>query len=494
MNPTGLVKVIHISDVHFTRNDPSIRNDHIFDPPVTPAGDQPGRAGWPEVWQMIEKDLAGEDPGFPVILCISGDLAHTAHVDEYDRAKQLVRRLAKIPVFGKARGLGNIFLVPGNHDVLYDVLDEHVRSSNFIKFYNDVLQTDLDPGDPYSVVQIHDRIDDLGILLLCLHSAVWVRKGVPDQDRGEFDPLQFRKVKTALEQVPAERLQAAIRIAMIHHHPVLIPPLVERGYDAVLHSGELLNLLRDFGFHIVLHGHKHYPYNFTYDARSPFHAPEPTDFGDSGRLTIVGGGSIGSRSIPDLGLKCNCYNRITIRWNPAVDHFRARIETRRLRTRDDKNNPLLPVEWTWDSLYEDDRSYSRSRFPDAELPSVRKVSLAPFRKVVPAADEQHRIAEYERTRGNQPVVEIRPSLEQDQDRYFEARVWIVPHGKRELPRRVVWSAGPKFDNVVVVSADDDLNFCASFYYHGGMLLQGRLEFAEGEALVHVYARVPLTYE
>src|SRR5262249_54356895 len=152
-----------------------------------------------------------------------------------------------------------------------------------------------------------------------------------------------------------------IRIALIHHHPVLIPPLTEpkKKYDAVVNGGRLLNLLREYGFHLVLHGHKHYPYNFTYDARSAFHAL-PASNGNivpgEDRLVIVAGGSAGSRTIPDLGMKCNCYNQITLRWNRDFGHVRVRIETRRLRSRDDRNNLLEPWEWSWDRLDQDDRS------------------------------------------------------------------------------------------------------------------------------------------
>ncbi|MEZ5952199.1 MAG: hypothetical protein R3C12_24015 [Planctomycetaceae bacterium] len=64
-------------------------------------------------------------------------------------------------------------------------------------------------------------------------------------------------------------------LALIHHHPVLIPALVEadRNYDAVLRSGHLLNLLNKYGFHLVLHGHKHWPCTFTVDNKTHMTKP-----------------------------------------------------------------------------------------------------------------------------------------------------------------------------------------------------------------------------
>jgi hypothetical protein len=52
-----------------------------------------------------------------------------------------------------------------------------------------------------------------------------------------------------LEAIDPERLKSAIRIALIHHHPVLIPDLVEagRGYDAVHHSAALLTTFASSG-------------------------------------------------------------------------------------------------------------------------------------------------------------------------------------------------------------------------------------------------------
>jgi hypothetical protein len=84
-------------------------------------------------------------------------------------------------------------------------------------------------------------------------------------------------------------LQRAIKIALIHHHPVLIAALAEpgRGYDAVLNSGRLLTILRKHGFHMILHGHKHDPYVFTEDSRSAFRTSSQNP------ILIAAGGSVG---------------------------------------------------------------------------------------------------------------------------------------------------------------------------------------------------------
>lgn len=100
------------------------------------------------------------------------------------------------------------------------------------------------------MVELHDRIDEFGVLLLCLNSAIFVEKDTEDQERGRLDIKQLGVVEETLEAFPKDRMQSAIRVALIHHHPVLIPALAEpgRGYDAVHNSGKLLSILRRHGF------------------------------------------------------------------------------------------------------------------------------------------------------------------------------------------------------------------------------------------------------
>jgi len=132
------------------------------------------------------------------------------------------------------------------------------------------MKTKVNCDDPWSLVRLHDRIDDLGAVILSLNSAIYVEKGKLDQDRGNLDVKQLQIAENALSNLEPQGLKSAIRIALIHHHPVLIPPLAEpgRGYDAVHNSGKLLTILRKYGFHLILHGHKHNPFTFTDDTQS----------------------------------------------------------------------------------------------------------------------------------------------------------------------------------------------------------------------------------
>ncbi|MCG8508192.1 MAG: hypothetical protein MI741_03090, partial [Rhodospirillales bacterium] len=108
--------------------------------------------------------------------------------------------------------------------------------------------------------------------------------------------------------------------------------------------------------------------------------------------------------------------------------------------------------------------------------------------------EEARRAEYERTRGNLPAVEVRPSLIPDQA--YEAVLWIEPHPydkekpERDKPVKVIWSAGRMFE-VVTVTRNEDSHFTASLAYWGPMLVQARIIFDDdSEALTYIYARMP----
>ncbi len=474
--------IVHLSDVHFGEK-------HRFRPPRTAAGDEPDEGAFPSLLDKVGEDLAGADPGCPVCVCITGDIAQTGSLDEYQEAETFIDGLAKLRILGKVRGLKSIYMVPGNHDVKFDSGDVGVRWQQWTEFYNRVYGAGVKREKPWDFVQLHDGIGDFGALFLCLNSAIFVEKDKPDEDRGRLDVRQLEKVEKALEEFDANKADSAIRIALIHHHPVLIPALSEpgRGYDAVHNSGKLLTILRRYGFHVVLHGHKHNPHTFTEDARAAYQ-----DLPDQ-PILIAAGGSVGSTSLPCLPRCFNCYNRITIKWHPSGQQVRIRCETRGLSIFNDDGTERLPTRWVWESLRVDDRHF----FGSDHVPYPKEFSERQFGNNVDKELEQERIGVYEQTRGNLPVVEVLPSLIPGQA--YEAVLWIVGHPyeepkpEKDIPVEVTWAAGPKFE-VVAVKRETDPTFCARLTYWGPMLVQARLKFPDGyEARAHVYARMPRLY-
>lgn len=472
---TKQVVIVHLSDLHFGKH-------HRFNPSPTTAGDIPVRDGYPTLLAKIAEDLDQPDPKCPTLLCVTGDIAETGDPKEFGAAELFIRDLANTKVFGHTHAVQDIFLVPGNHDVAYDGAKPHERLTGYAQLLGSLTNTFMPSADPWSWPLLHDRSKDYGVVVVTLNSSIHVQKDKPDQDRGHLDVKQLLKLEDALKNVPSDRLQQAIKIALIHHHPVLIPALAEpgRGYDAVHNSGKLLTILRRYGFHVILHGHKHDPYVFTEDSRSAFRQTNQNP------ILVAAGGSLGSNELPPN--RQNCYNRISIKWHPAAGQARILIETVGLSVFDEDGNEALPGNWKWDVLRREDLHFLRGQC----VPTMRADVAAILRDEQTLTANDHRGAEYARLRGNMLCVEVRPSLKPDQG--YEAIVWITPHASREKaepPTAVEWSAGPKFTAVVTVAHTQDARFCARFDYWGPMLIQASLQFADSsKERAFIYARIP----
>lgn len=482
MEQTRQLEIIHLSDIHFGKN-------HRFIPSITPSGDLPEDSSYPTLSSKLIEDLKEIDPDSKVIVCISGDLTEEGSYDELQQAKTFILDIVKAEVFNKSFGIHDFFIVPGNHDILYDKPQKKERWHQWSHFYNQLYGMQIEDNDPYGYVEIHDRIDEFGFIVLCLNSSIFVEKDKIDQDRGRLDIRQLSLIEEKLDKFDSKKLHSSIKIALIHHHPILIPNLVEpnRGYDAVINSGQLMAILKKYGFHMVLHGHKHNPHTFTEDITSACQNVPCNP------IYIVSGGSTGSKKLPNLPSIANCYNQISIKFHPNGGQFRIKIRNRALEIFNDDNSSRLPTKWKWKTIKSEDRSfYTGNTFPLALLENIDVLDIKNF-----CTYEEMRIAEYKKTRGNFPVVKVMPSLVSNQA--YEARLWIEHHPymsenkKICLPNEVVWIAGKNFP-VLSIKRKDDPKFCAIYNYWGPMLVQAILIFPDGKTeTVSIYARIPKHY-
>jgi 3',5'-cyclic AMP phosphodiesterase CpdA len=475
------VVIVHLSDLHFGE-------EHRFSAERTATGDRPADF-LPTCLGSLLADLDREDPGCPVIICITGDLVETGSYDEFRSAKEFVKGLTIGPVMGQAPGPDRIFVVPGNHDLKWDTSDLEERWQQYSWFLSAALGPNRSFEDPYDSLQIYDALDDAGVIVACINSAMFVRQGEPDEQRGRLDTQQLAQLEARLGEIPPERLKSAVRIALMHHHPILIPDLAEagRGYDAIHNSGPLLTLLRRFGFQLILHGHKHDAFSFTDDVRPAFRRVSEHP------IMVVAGGSAGSRQLPTAPTITNSYNIITVKWHASARQTRMHVETRALVLFDDDHHKLLSTNWHWRSADVSDRTFQGGGL--APRPADRVILGSPADQC-----EAERVKQYEDTRGNFPVVRAMPSLVPQQA--YEARVWIEHHahpngdGEREdrLPEKVEWCAGHK-SPTVTVRRKDDARLCAAFNYWGPMLVQANMHFRDGHsARAYAYLPIPRDYE
>lgn len=492
--------IVHLSDVHFGK-------PHRFQPEITPSGDRASPDGIPTLAESVLKDARSRlqdlhkgKLGCPLkglqelqresvrlAFALTGDLTETASFDEFQLASSLVDSIFGGTDVPTPLTADDVFVVPGNHDLVYDKPSAYERWHCYCAFYGSHASKrhtkhsgPIDPNAPGLLTRIIDQSEN-GLVVAEINSAAYVKKDTPDSLRGQVDLGSLSRLKKELEAIDPAVLRRSVRVALIHHHPVVLPTMAEagRGYDAVVNASAMLGLLKEFGFHLILHGHKHDAQTFPHDSVSAWSGA------GSQPIMVVSGGSVGTNSLPPGGA-VNSYNIIGLKWHPGSGQARIRIETRGLVLYDQRNRPLLPHEWRWQELRVDDRILRSS------LTSTLDRGRQRDRSDADQNFELHRIEELKRVRRCWPAVEVIPSLKSNQG--FEARVWLDGQQSKEgyeRPERVEWWAGPYFKKVTVVKAEDDPKFSARFSYYGPMSVQARIFWPDGySAVSYIFAHYP----
>lgn len=479
------IRILHLSDIHFGKK-------HNCLPPDSSGSS----AGVSRLEDLLCEDLTNgewahhlwgtskeEKLTSPLIVAITGDITQEATGPEYSRAYHFLSAIIRTKLLSTSVPINNCFIVPGNHDVHFDEKTIEERFKSYCTFYNKLFNKKrkfIQPHEAKSLTQVHIR-DNLKLCVIEINSCLYVEKETIDESRGQVDLESIAELRKELQR-KKRKIKNYLKIALIHHHPILIPTFVEpgRGYDAVLNSGSLLRLLRDEGVHLILHGHKHYPQVFTYDPESAWSLDSNIP------QLVVAGGSCGSRELPHGKMSCNTYNLLTLKWDPSVKYARIHVITRGLIRLGDEG-PLDPDQWKWKTI----RLFDKVLGPFKTIPEPNFAKrIKRSKKKKNDLDDIKRSDCYEMLRYNMPVAELMPSLLPGQA--YEVRVWLEPHKRKhkEYPVKVTWSSGPWFDRKLCdISASPD--FSANFHYWGPMLIQAELEFEDGnKEYGYVYARLP----
>jgi 3',5'-cyclic AMP phosphodiesterase CpdA len=492
------VELIHLSDLHFG-------DGHRFSPGLTVDGAVAAEPGFPSLADVLLRDLldpanepprptfVGADqsrrhswhvPPIPKVLCLTGDFAVSPNEKEFTQAANFVERICQPAPLGLGLARAAVFVCPGNHDLDWNATTDALRWHEYAGFLNAIYSGKFEPDQAsrFGGVEI---CKEAGVLVLSLNSEMAVFNTDKNKTRGDLSQAQLLWAETMLENIPATEREGYIKVAMVHHHPILLPALAEsgRGYDAISGSQHLLTRLHRYGFHVILHGHKHYPHTFHEDVRNAF------EHSDEHSLVVVAGGTCGSTGLPDKPGATQTYNRIRIHWCAEQSTTRVQVVTRGLVRHHKTGAELLAAQWRWETLATDDRSFLSGR-------RTRVPSAAAMRYELPEPEghSSHaaRDEEYRRTRGNFPVAEIKPSLLPGQTN--EVHLRIARHGvgrafrkSEDDPVAVTWSAGCKFPKVRI-TRDQDPEFCAVFAYYDSALMQAELEFnGDARCLVFIYA-------
>lgn len=483
---TSQIQILHFSDLHFG-------DHHICNPSPTAA-----KAGMPTLGELVSDDLhhdfgttATDKTDYanqsecPLIIAVSGDFTQKAAYTEFEEASGFLDKLLSRKLLNRAVMKDQVFMVPGNHDVRFTDPSQDERFQPYCSFYNKFykgVRDHQDSFEPKGLTQIHVReVDGNKFMVAEINCCMYVEKDTVDSSRGQVDFDSIKKLRNDLEKIAAEQpdLDDYIKIVIIHHHVVLLPSFIEagRGVDSIMNSGYLLELLSEYEFHLILHGHKHYPHIFSYE-------PVPLWDDSTNKIpqVVIAGGSCGSKELPtDVSDKaCNTYSVITVKWHPSAKQARVKIITRGLKRMGTR--PLTPDQWKWNTVNVSDKVVA----PYQTIPRIGSCEIADLEQ------DEDRLKQYENQRYHMAVAEVMPSMIPGQA--YEVRAWITPHRADlyEGPKliKVEWTAGTKFKRIICLE-ETNPNFSFSYHYWGPMLIQAKLIFEDSyKSLAFVYARMP----
>lgn len=483
---TSQIQILHFSDLHFG-------DYHICNPSPTAS-----KAGIPTLGDLVSDDLQldlgatitdktdySKQSECPLIVAVSGDFTQKAAHKEFEEASGFLDKLLSKKLLNRTVTKDQVFMVPGNHDVQFMQSSQDERFQPYCSFYNKFykdVRAHQNSFEPTGLTQIHVKeVDGNKFLVAEINCCMYVEKDTVDSSRGQVDFDSIKKLRKDLEKIASEKsdLNQHIKIVIIHHHVVLLPSFIEagRGVDSIMNSGYLLELLSEYEFHLILHGHKHYPHIFNYE-------PVPLWDNSTNKIpqVVIAGGSCGSKELPtEVSDKaCNTYSVITVKWHPSAKQARVKVITRGLKRTASK--PLTPDQWTWSTVNISDKVIA----PYQTIPRIGNFKIADLE------DDKKRIDQYAHQRFHMAVAEVMPSLIPGQA--YEVRAWITAHRPDlyEGPKltKVEWTAGPKFKRIICLE-DSNPNFSFSYHYWGPMLIQAKLIFEDGyESLAFVYARMP----
>ena len=253
LNP---IKFAIVSDLHI--------GEHAREFDMRPAGkapypDYPGYLHY--FSKVIEENALSAD-----VLVVSGDVTHQAQPSQFAHASKVIKKLAEM----LSVPAGQIIIVPGNHDLNWDVAKLATESNEpfwldyrFAPFRDGsqsvgcdetMISALLEP--PHFFVHDHAQAD-----IWCFNSAAY---DLPEQKphRGEIKELHRSALQAQLQSRYSGKTKDKFRIFVTHHHPKPQPELYPDipDFSGMVNGESLLDLLIEHRFDLVLHGHKHRPW------------------------------------------------------------------------------------------------------------------------------------------------------------------------------------------------------------------------------------------
>lgn len=193
--------------------------------------------------EMIEKEGIQAD-----VLVVPGDFANKASPEGLNQAWDYCREIAS------CLQANLIIPVIGNHDID----SKRLRPGEGVFERVRTLRSDF----PFSASADNQRYFSDGYCVLPCKGVDYIALntviGQTDEasaKRGTFPDDFIYRMETTL----ARELKAPIRVAIMHHHPILHSAAFWGDHDVLPNGDALIEALRRLGCRVIIHGHKHVP-------------------------------------------------------------------------------------------------------------------------------------------------------------------------------------------------------------------------------------------
>lgn len=270
------VDIIHLSDLHFG-------HCHRY------VGDSP----YDTLLSKILDDISGLKNKYkinPVLVVITGDLAETSDKSEYSEVKKFLNGLLE----GLSLEASNVVIVPGNHDVNWDMFKSSELCHKALKkpfeppyfdkfrifkeFYDDFYGGRYIFSEKlYNIFPYHE----LGLVIAGMNSCF---KETAEQHFGWIGLEQVHSAGTEIDKIDPRR--KSLRIAAFHHN---FFGKSQNNEENLADADLIRKALGQYKFSILMHGHRHIA------------TIQQTYFPDSIAHTIISTGSAGldHSALPD---------------------------------------------------------------------------------------------------------------------------------------------------------------------------------------------------
>jgi UDP-2,3-diacylglucosamine pyrophosphatase LpxH len=198
-------------------------------------------------------------------LIVPGDISDSAQPDEFILASEIICETSKAL---KLISMDRIIFVPGNHDVDWTMISNYPGDKSGVRRqqrYSSLRESDclfkqiIESGHENFFIEPFYSLWEFGDLLVIAYNSSWHDDPNIAIHYGLIAEESINQLKEALVKIDLSPRR--LRLFIVHHHPIQYsdPLPNEPDFSAMTNSPNLLKLLRDNNFDLVIHGHKHKP-------------------------------------------------------------------------------------------------------------------------------------------------------------------------------------------------------------------------------------------